>query len=420
MTRVHTIRLAVVAALLVLVAGVTATVAHALAFDDGHPCPVTIDNSQPLFVCPSGSIGNPYSVQVVARGGCEPEFVFRVLNGAVPPGLSVSSSGLISGTPSQAGKYRFWLQVHDLPPSEGGPVWCTFPKEAEREFTITIDSALLITTNAIPQTASVGVPYSATLTAALVTGPSSQQPIAPSSLTWSAVGGTLPPGLTVANGAISGTPTTEGSYQFQVQAAIDASRKNTQSYSLTVRQPLVAAASKPLATTPAATVWETGLPFAAKITPSGGTGTYTITLASGTLPTGLVLGPDGTLSGTPSQAGVFQAVVGLADSEGRTAQYAANFAVAERLAVKTTALKPGRVGKLYRAKLASSGGVNPRVWKLAGGKLPKGLKLDRRLGIVSGIPKKPGSPRVTFQVTDGLEVVAKKTLRIVVIRPRTR
>jgi hypothetical protein len=398
----------------VLAAGIGTTVAHALAFDDATPCPVTIENGAPLLVCPSGSIGNPYSVKIVARGGCEPEFIIRIINGSLPPGLSIASNGQISGTPTQAGTFRFWLQVHDLPPSEGGPSWCTVPKNAEREFKISIDSALRLVTNTIPQNASVGVPYSATLQAALVTDPANPTPIAPETLTWSVVGGALPPGLALANGVISGTPTTEGAYQFQIQAALDASRKHSQTYSLNVRKPLVATPVKPLATPPLPTAWEIGLPFSAKVTPSGGSGTYTITLASGALPTGLTLGADGTISGTPSAAGLFHATVRLADTEGRTVDYAANFGVAARLAVGTVALKPGKVGRLYRARLLSTGGVPAKTWKRFAGKLPKGLRLDRTLGTLSGTPTRAGSYRVTFQVTDGLRVVAKKTLRIVV------
>ena len=46
------------------------------------------------------------------------------------------------------------------------------------------------------------------------------------------------------------------------------------------------------------------------------------------------------------------------------------------------------------------------------GPLPKGVRFDPTLGILSGTPTKAGRYRVTFQVTDGLKVVAKKTLRI--------
>jgi hypothetical protein len=413
--RTRSFRFALVAAVVVLAAGIGATVAHALAFEDGSPCPVTIDNGAPLLVCPEGAVGASYSIQLQGHGGCGPflSYEYRVLNGALPPGLSLSTGGALSGQPTSAGTYRFWAEIADPQPARPG---CEFPATAEREFSLTITSGLRLVTNTIPQNASVGVPYSTTLQAALVTDPANPTPIAPETLTWSVVGGALPPGLALANGVISGTPTTEGAYQFQIQAALDASRKHSQTYSLTVRQPLKVVAAKPLATAPLPTAWEVGVAFAAKLTPSGGSGTYTITLGSGALPTGLTLGPDGTISGTPSATGVFHATARLADSEGRTLDYAANFGVVPRLAVGTVALKPAKVGRLYRAKLTSTGGVPAKKWKVLTGTLPKGIHFDRILGTLSGTPTKPGSYRVTFQVTDGLKVVAKKSLRIVVAK----
>ena len=304
----------------------------------------------------------------------------------------------------------FWVEMRD----HAGVSWCTDDKHTERIFRIAVNPGFRIITNSLPQNATVGGPYSATLDTQLVTSlnpPSGSTP-APGSLTWSITSGALPPGLALANGVLSGTPTTEGSYTFQVQAALDANRKHAQTYSITVRQPLKVTPAKPLATPPLPTTWEAGVPFSAKLTPSGGSGTYTFALGTGTLPPGLVLGPDGTMSGTPSAAGVFRATVKVSDSEGRTTDYAANFGVAARLAVSTLALRPGKVGRLYRAKVASTGGLLPRKWKIAKGPLPKGVRFDPALGILSGTPTKPGRYRVTFQVTDGLKVVAKKTLRI--------
>ena len=106
----------------------------------------------------------------------------------------------------------------------------------------------------------------------------------------------------------------------------------------------------------------------------------------------------------------------LSDNEGRTSDYAANFAVAARLAVSTLLLKPGKVGKLYRSRVAATGGVLPKAWRITAGKLPKGVRFDRKLGLLSGTPTKAGRYRLTFQVTDGLKVVAKKTLRIDVLQ----
>ena len=127
-----------------------------------------------------------------------------------------------------------------------------------------------------------------------------------------------------------------------------------------------------------------------------------------------MLGPDGTILGTPRTAGAYRATVKVSDSDGRTVDYAANFGVAARLAVSTLALKQGEVGRLYRTRLASTGGLPVRRWKVLTGPLPKGVHLNPTLGTLLGTPTKAGSYRVTFQVTDGLKVAAKKTLRIVV------
>jgi large repetitive protein len=411
--RTHLIRFGLVLVVVAAFAGVMTAKAEALAFIQGDPC----NDTRPLFVCPAGAVGSSYSItlKAIPNSGNGPPYSFVLLSGSLPPGLSLSSSGPITGTPTQSGSWTFWVELRDNKDAcllnFNGKNEC-----AQREFSITISPSIRILTNSLPQNATVGAPYLATLDARLVTNlnpPTGSTP-APGSLTWSVTSGALPPGLALANGVISGTPTTEGTYTFQVQAALDASRKHAQTYSLTVRQPLKATPAKPLATPPLPTAWEVGVPFSAKLTPSGGSGTYTFTLASGTLPTGLTLGADGTILGTPRAAGVFRATVRLADNEGRTLDYAANIGVATRLGVGTLALKPGKVGRLYRAKLASTGGVPVRTWKVLKGPLPKGIRLDRTLGILSGTPTKAGSYRVTFQVTDGLKVVAKKTLRIVV------
>ncbi len=258
--------------------------------------------------------------------------------------------------------------------------------------------------------------YSASLQAMVVTSLNPTNGTPATGATWSivdSVGNGLPPGLSLGDGVISGTPTTEGTYSFRVQASLNGA-SHFQTYTLTVRQPLVVTPVKPLATPPLPTAWEVGVPFSAKLTPSGGNGTYTFTLTSGALPTGLTLGADGTMLGTPHAAGVFRATVRVSDGEGRTLDYAANFGVAARIAVSTIALKPGKVGRLYRAKLASTGGLPVKKWKVLKGPLPKGIHFDRTLGVLSGQPTKAGSYRVAFEVMDGLKVVATKTLRIVV------
>ena len=229
--------------------------------------------------------------------------------------------------------------------------------------------------------------------------------------------GQLPAGLALnsATGLISGTPTAEGASSIVVHAALADGRADTKGLTFTVRQPLAIQAPKPLAATGAATLWEVGVPFTAKLAASGGTGTYTWSLAEGALPTGLALAADGTVAGKPSAAGSFRATLRLTDNEGRTADYAAAFGIASRLAISTAKLRSGKVGRLYRAKLTATGGVLPKKWKVKTGPLPRGIRFDRTLGLLSGTPTRPGRYRVTFEATDALKVTSKKTLLIEVL-----
>ena len=96
-----------------------------------------------------------------------------------------------------------------------------------------------------------------------------------------------------------------------------------------------------------------------------------------------------------------RATLRLSDTEGRTLDYSANFRVASRVLVSTLLLRTGRVGKLYRWRVASTGGVLPKSWRIAAGRLPRGVHFDRQLGVLSGTPKKPGRYRLTATPAGG-------------------
>ena len=157
-----------------------------------------------------------------------------------------------------------------------------------------------------------------------------------------------------------------------------------------------------------------GIPFDATLEAAGGFGAYTWSLASGTLPSGLTLA-EGAISGTPRSAGTFAFVAKVTDAEGRVATYPARVVVADKLAIQTTLFRPAKVGKLYGARVKTSGGVAPSTWHITSGSLPRGIHFDRASGVLSGTPKKAGRYSLTFEATDSLGVVARKTLRLSVI-----
>ena len=76
---------------------------------------------------PAGQVGSAYSQTLAASGGIPP-YAWAVISGSLPNGLTLNSSGVLSGTPSAAGSFHFTVQVRDSQPT-------TF----SRDFTLTIN-----------------------------------------------------------------------------------------------------------------------------------------------------------------------------------------------------------------------------------------------------------------------------------------
>jgi hypothetical protein len=167
---------------------------------------------------------------------------------------------------------------------------------------------------------------------------------------------------------------------------------------------------------------EFAVPFEATLTATGGTESFTWSLTAGALPAGVALQADGTIAGRPRQAGRFSFTATVTDTElptPRTTSFTSTINVAAKLDIATQRIRPGKVGKLYRAKLATSGGVKPTTWKVKKGPLPRGVRLDRTHGVLSGTPRKPGTYRVWFEVTDELGVKSTQLL-VLVVAPAKR
>ena len=392
-------RFALVAGFVALLVGVVASSGSAASFDDTNPCPA----SGPLLVCPGGQVGQPFSLQLRALAGCD-IYRWEVTNGGLPSGLTISSSGLIGGTPTASGSTQPWVTVHDLTAAEGGNSWCGGDNHSERQFVFTVNAGLSIQNQSVPG-GTVGQPYSQTLTALAIT--STTQPGSPASAAWSVQSGSLPAGVTLSSdGILSGTPTTEGSYTFVVKAVGGGGTSDTETETLTVRQPLT------LTGAPVGAKAEVGMPFSSKSSAGGGSGTYKWSVGNGALPSGVTLANDGTISGTPALAGRYAFTLTVTDSESRSKSVDVTLVVKAKLAFKTLKLKNATAGVAYRSKIVMSGGVAPLTWT-ARGKTPKGFKLGKT-GLLFGTPTKAGSYRFTVTVADSLGAVAKKTLTLVV------
>lgn len=150
-----------------------------------------------------GNANAAYSQTLAAVGGV-PGYIWNLdpTSNPLPAGLSLSPSGVISGTPTTAGTTTIIVRVTD---TVGGVATQLLSLTISPPNVVPISISSLSTL----QAGTVGASYSVSLAATGGTG----------ARTWSVVSGALPAGLTLnaSTGQISGTPTTQGTSTFTIR-----------------------------------------------------------------------------------------------------------------------------------------------------------------------------------------------------------
>ncbi len=276
----------------------TARVTDANSLSATRALSITIDVATLTITTTSlanGQVGVAYSRTLAAAGGSTP-YTWSLASGSLPTGLSLgASTGAITGTPTAAGTSSFTVRVTD-----------SASRTDTQALSITIDAATLNITTTSLASGQVSVNYSQGLGA---TGGSTPY-------TWSLASGSLPTGLSLnaSTGAITGTPTTAGTYNFTVRVTDSASRTDTQALSITIN------ASTLSITTSSLPNGRTGTAYSQTLAATGGTTPYTWSLASGTLPAGMTLAAStGVISGTPTTVGTATFTARVTDAASRTA-----------------------------------------------------------------------------------------------------
>ncbi|WDL95290.1 beta strand repeat-containing protein [Alicyclobacillus sp. ALC3] len=342
---------------------------------------------------PEGEAGFAYHDQLSASGGSG-NYTWALASGttsAQTDGLSLSSSGVLSGDPTASGTFTFTATVSDGYATES------------RSFTLDVAPALVLqTTSPLPE-GETGVGYQQSLSA---TGGSG-------SYTWALASGTTSgetDGLSLSSaGVLSGAPAVgPGTFTFTATVS-DGYAVESRSFTLDVAPAL----------SPLSSVRQTvlaGWPDTFTFTEMGGYGSYTWSLASGTLPPGYTLTSDGVLSGQSNVPGRYDFTVQVTDSLGATRLESAMWVIEQAvspLTVQSITLGDGTAGSLYEQTLIANGGKPAYTWSLVSGSLPAGVVLNSD-GVVQGTPTASGTYTFTVSVRDtaGHTATATDTLTV--------
>ena len=319
---------------------------------------------------PVGTLNAAYSETLSATGGTAP-YSWSLAGGALPSGITLSTAGVISGSPTVVGSFNLTVEVRDANN-------CT----QRKDYVLAVDCPVITITPSTLPTGTVGVSYSQQLAAAGGVSP----------YRWNVSGGTLPGGITLSSGGlISGTPEAAGNFTFTVQALDANDCPGVKTYILTVQCPSITVTTTTL---PQAVVSES---YFRSLVATGGASPYSWSVSGGVLPAGVTLDPSGVLSGTPTEQGVFAFTAKALDATDCEGTRSLSLTVGcPTLTLSPATLPDGNRDVAYDVTFSTDKGLAPFTYTVSGGLLPPGMSLAPS-GELSGAPTAPGSYAFTVR-----------------------
>ncbi len=337
----------------------------------------------------AGTRGTAYSQSLQAAGGTS-AYSWSVSAGSLPAGLTLASTGVVSGTPTASGTSAFTATVTDS----------SKPAQSKSIATsIVVSASALTITSSNLAAGTRGTAYSQSLQAAGGT----------SAYSWSVSAGSLPAGLTLAStGVVSGTPTASGTSAFT--ATVTDSSKPAQSKSIATS--IVVSASALTITSSNLAAGTRGTAYSQSLQAAGGTSAYSWSVSAGSLPAGLTLASTGVVSGTPTASGTsaFTATVTDSSKPAQSKSATSSITIASTaLSITSSSFVSGTDGTNFAQSLSASGGTPGYVWTISAGSLPPGLTLAATTGVVSGTPNVAGTFNFTASVADSSSPAQSKS-----------
>jgi carbon monoxide dehydrogenase subunit G len=293
---------------------------------------------------PAATVAAAYSQTLTGSGGQAPYGSFTVTAGALPAGLSLAAGGALTGTPTASGTFNFTIRTTDSTDGTG-------PFQGSRAYTLTVNAPTVTVSPTTVPAGTVGVAYSQTITGGGGTAPYGG---------FTVTAGALPAGLSLAaGGALTGTPTAGGSFNFTIRTTDSTTgtgpHNGSRAYSMTVNAPTISVGPTTL---PNGTQ---GSAYSQTITATGGTGPSSFAVTAGALPAGLTLATGGGLAGTPTVNGSFNFTVTATDSSTGTGPYTGSRAYS--LVIDAP---PAPVANAVSATVAYNSSANPITLNITG------------------------------------------------------
>ena len=145
-------------------------------------------------------------------------------------------------------------------------------------------------------------------------------------------------------------------------------------------------------------------PYSTQVYATGGKAPYAFSVATGTLPAGLVLSTStGVISGTPATAGTYPLTVKVADTAGSAVTATLTIVVQPAptpLVFDVPTPPAATAGVTYSYTFPATGGTRPYRWFFVSGGVAPGLTLDPVAGTISGTPTASGTFGFNIEVVD--------------------